>query len=413
MQCRIDSINHKGEGVARIDGKATFVPGALPGELVDVEILESKARYDQAILKNIIEASEDRISPDCFSYNGCGGCAYQHVSYRRELEIKRKIIEDSLKRIGKLSVQVDAVIGMDEPVRYRNKVVWHVIHRQLGYYQPLSHKLVPIDSCCLISQEMERIIKPLKKLLPSLSFTEPGEIILRQSSLDRELMVILGNLRSYPSSMTLGKLTELCSSIYGKVGTKFRLLFGQESLTEEIHGLRFKVSPESFFQVNHRQTEKIIEIVLKYLNLDGNENVLDAYCGVGSISLNLARQARSVIGIENNVQAVEDAIENATVNQLYNCEFIAGTCEKILPKLKKTFDASVIDPPRGGCRPEVIDALISTGVKTIIYVSCNPSTLARDLASFAQSGYRIARVQPVDMFPRTMHVETVVLIERK
>lgn len=413
MQCRIEGINHKGEGVARIDGKATFVPEAIPGELVDVAILESKARFNQAALINIIESSEDRITFDCPHYKQCGGCAYQHLNYQRELELKRQVVEDNLKRIGKITIPVKPVIGADNPWRYRNKAVFHVARNQMGYYQPLSHSLIPLDSCSLISDEMERVIKPLKKILPSLDIAEPGEIILRQSSLNHEIMLIIRNLRSYPSSKLIGPLAELCSSIYGEAKSRLKLLFGCDYLIEDIHGIRFIVSPKSFFQVNHHQNERIIELVLSYLDLKGNESILDAYCGVGSISLNLAQHAGKVLGVESNHQAVKDARENAVLNGIGNCEFVAGTCEKILPDIKRTFDAAVIDPPRAGCRPEVISALTETGARNIIYVSCNPATLARDMALFAQQGYQTTHVQPIDMFPRTMHVETVALIQRK
>lgn len=413
LQCRIVGINHKGDGVARLDGKATFVPGAIPGELVDVEIIVDRPRYNEAVLKDIIEASDDRIHPRCSYYVGCGGCAYQHLNYRRELQLKRQVVEDSLKRIAKLSVPVNAVIGLDEPTRYRNKVAWHIASGKLGYYQPLSHQLTPIDTCDLISPEMESVIKPLKRLLPGLSFIDPGEAVLRQSSLDGDMMLILRSLRTFPSAMAIGPLTELCSSIYGESRSRLKLLYGKETLIEEINGLRFKVSPKSFFQINHQQNEKIIDIILDYLELRGNESVLDGYCGVGSISLSLAKNAERVLGIESNKQAVEDAQENATANHIENCEFMAGACEKVLPDLNRRFEASVIDPPRAGIRPEVINALVDSGVKKIVYVSCNPATLARDLLLFNQLGYRTRQVQPIDMFPRTMHVETVVLIERK
>ncbi|NLW90154.1 MAG: 23S rRNA (uracil(1939)-C(5))-methyltransferase RlmD [Syntrophomonadaceae bacterium] len=412
MQCRIEGINHKGEGVARLDGKATFVPGAIPGELVDVEIIVSKARYNQALLKGVLETSEGRINPLCPHYQGCGGCAYQHISYHRELEFKRQVVEDSLRRIGKLLAPVKPVIGMDEPTCYRNKVVWHILSGKIGYYQPLSNKLTPIDTCNLISPEMERVIKPLTRLLPALSFVEPGEAVLRQSSLNGELMLVLRKLRSYPSAKVLGALTETCSSIYGETRSHLKLLYGQDALIEEINGLRFRVSPQSFFQINHRQNEKIIDIILDYLALNGNESILDAYCGVGSISLSLAKKSERVLGIESNRQAVDDARANAMINHIDNCEFMSGACEKVLPGLGKKFDAAVIDPPRAGCRPEVIEVLAESGAKRIVYVSCNPATLARDLAQFAQLGYRIREVQPIDMFPKTYHVETVVLMSR-
>lgn len=412
MQCRIESINHKGEGVARIDGKATFIPGVIPGELIDADILQSKARYNLAICRNIVESSPDRITPECTYYTQCS-CNYQHLNYQRELELKQQIVKDSLKRIGSIDFPVCPVIGSDKPWRYRNKVVFHCARHKLGYYQPSSHNLVPLDSCLLISEEMEKAVKALKKVLSSLDFIEPGEITLRQSASNHQLMLIIKNLRSYPSKKLLGPLTEICSSVYAGTKDGLKLLFGCEYLIEDLNGICFKVSPESFFQVNHQQNQKIIELVISCLGSKGNEDLLDAYCGVGSITLNIAKQARSVLGIENNSQAIEDARQNCVMNGITNCDFLFGSCEKILPDLNRTFDAAVIDPPRVGCRYEVIAALAACGANKIVYVSCNPSTLTRDLALFADKGYQVRHVQPVDMFPRTMHVETVVLIERE
>lgn len=412
MQCRIEGINHKGEGVARVNGKATFIPGVIPGELIDAEILQSKARYNLAICRNIVESSPDRVTPECINNEQCS-CTYQHLNYPRELELKRQIVEDNLKRIGNIDFPVCPVIGMEKPWRYRNKAIFHVARHKLGYYQPSSHSLVPLDSCLLISEEMEKAVKALKRVLPSLAFIEPGEITLRQSTLNHEIMLIIKNLRSYPSSKLLGPLTEICSSVYASAKGGLKLIFGCEYLTEDLNGICFKVSPESFFQINHQQNQKIIELVISCLGSTGNEDILDAYCGVGSITLNLAKQARSVLGMENNKQAVQDALQNCVTNGITNCDFLFGSCEKILPELQRTFHAAVVDPPRVGCHFEVITALAACGANRIIYVSCNPSTLARDLALFAIKGYQVTYVQPVDMFPRTMHVETVVLIERK
>ncbi|MEN6349844.1 MAG: 23S rRNA (uracil(1939)-C(5))-methyltransferase RlmD [Syntrophomonas sp.] len=416
MRCKIEGITHNGEGVGRVEGKAVFIPYAVPGELVDIEILEDKGRYARARLSSVLELSPGRREALCPNYYECGGCAYQHVDYSKQLELKRQVVSENLQRLGKIDIPVNPVIGMEEPWKYRNKVTWHVQklgneEAVMGYYQQASRNLVPIDSCPLISDKMNTISSQLQNLLPLLDFGDQGEITLRESSFNHQCMLILNGLKNNPVKQIIGILSQLVDSIYLVKPGKYWHLAGRERLQEKIRDITFYLSPLAFFQVNSVQTGKMINIILN-LNDFSNEMVLDAYCGIGSIALNIAPVAERVVGVESSRSAVKDAIYNSQVNNLNNCEFIHGPCEKILPELKEQFDTVILDPPRSGCRREVVDSIIKISPRTIIYVSCNPSTLARDLSLFAQGGFKLIEVQPIDLFPQTYHVECVVLMSR-
>lgn len=416
MHCKIEGITHKGEGVGRIDGQAVFVPNALPGETVEIEILEDKGRYAHARLCEVVESSPGRQKPPCHHYYRCGGCAYQHLDYSKQMEFKRQVVRDALQRLGKINIPVNPVIGMDEPWQYRNKVIWHVQRQSngemlMGYYQTGSRQIAPLNNCLLISEKMNRISNNLQSILLQLDFMEAGEITLRESSSDHKCMLVLKGLKTSPANEVAEELSELVDSLYWVNRGKYIHLFGIEKLNEKIGKVNFFLSPPAFFQVNPVQTKKMIDLILGLHEFKG-ETVLDAYCGIGSIALNIALFAKRVVGVESSLPAIKDARYNARINRLSNCEFLHGPCEKILPELKTRYDTVILDPPRSGCRREVVDSVIKTFPRAIIYVSCNPATLARDLALFVQGGFSISEVQPVDMFPQTYHVETVVLMSR-
>lgn len=415
MRCQIEGISHKGEGVGRIDGKAAFVPYTIPGETVEIEIIEENKKMIRAELLNIIEPSADRREPDCPHYYQCGGCAYQHLTYARQLELKRQVVQDSLQRIGKIKCEVKPVLGMEDPWRYRNKVEWHVESQtgqvRMGYYKNDSHKLIDIHTCKLISQAMEDLSFRLKEQVESVRDGKQGSLTIRQSSCDHSLLAILNELET--AELNQLKAIPGLESLYSQADRKIKLCFNDSDFQEQIGKIRYQLSPLSFFQVNPAQTYVLYELVKEYCRLQPDEQLLDAFCGVGSISLYLAPYAQKVVGVESYAPAIANAKKNADLNHSENCEFITGPCEKVIPGLKQAFDVVVVDPPRAGCKPELIKALIEKSPRSIVYVSCNPATLARDLALFAKDGYAVDCVQPVDMFPQSYHCEVCCLLSKQ
>lgn len=411
MRCTVEGISYDGAGVARINGRAVFIPFAIPGETVDIDITSEKNRYSLGKLKKILEPSPDRVEPVCPHYYECGGCSYQHITYDSQLKFKRQVVADNLKRIGKVEVQVNDPMGMEYPWHYRNKVTWHIKNGRLGYYAENTNQLVTIEKCLLLTEKMEDVSRKLAEHLSKANSKRHGEAVIRQSSVNGEIMAVFREIEVADEIVSL--LKQCCASIYINEHNRFELVWGKPFLQEQINDLSFRLSPGSFFQVNHTQMLKLIAKVLEYLDLRGNEDILDAYCGIGSISLPLAQKCASVTGIESLTAAVKDAEINASMNKLINCEFLAGPCEKLLPQMKKCFDAVVLDPPRSGCKKDVIAAITHPSPSRIVYVSCNPATLARDLGIFTEQGYQVKEVQPVDMFPWTRHVECCVLLYRK
>lgn len=417
MQAKIEGISHRGEGVARINGKATFIPYAIPGEEVEVEIVQEHKRFARGKLTGIYTASPDRREPACPAYYDCGGCAYQHVDYLRELDLKRNMVKQTLKRLGGIEGKVLPVIGMEEPYRYRNKVVWHTAlvngKIQMGFYREGSHDLIPLGGCTLIHEDMEQIQNSLAANLPTLEVQLGTEISLRRSSWKGHMGLVFNGKCNNDALYAWALSLPTNLSLHINQGSRITTLQGEPFLEEKLCGLTFRVSPLAFLQVNHQQTEKLYQLIHQYAALSGKETVLDGFCGIGTIALSLAQYASQVTGVELYPQAVADAKQNAAINGIQNARFYAGSCEDVITRLNQPFDVVVLDPPRAGCKIQTIEAVVKTNAPSIIYVSCNPSTLARDLQLFASSGYTVTRVQPVDMFPRTPHVETVVLMSRK
>lgn len=413
MLCTIDGITHRGEGVGRIEGKAVFIPYTIPGETVEIEITEENKSYYRGRLLKIIEPSDQRIDPDCPHFYDCGGCAYQHMTYEKQLQLKRQIVLNSLQRIGKIKCDVKPVLGLEDPWRYRNKVEWHLENNEdkvvMGYYKQDSHELIEIKTCKLISQEMEDLSHFLKNRV-SAPVGKDCSITIRQSSVDGLLLAVMDELKTRHMS-DIENYPKL-KAVYDKKGSKIKLRSGNPGFEEQVNGLRYQLAPLSFFQVNLHQTRVLYDLVLNYCDLLPGNRVLDAFCGVGSISLYLASYAKKVVGVESYAPAIANAKENAKLNNIRNCEFLAGPCETVIPQLKQKFDVVVLDPPRSGCKPQLVEALIQKKPRTIVYVSCNPSTLARDLAMFTNADYTVEAVQPVDMFPQTHHIETIVRLDR-
>jgi len=439
----IEDLGINGEGIGRISNFTVFVEGALPGEQAHIEIIKVNKRYGVGKLLSINRSSHDRVAPPCQYYNHCGGCQLQHLRYEAQLKYKEKLVRDNLQRIGRLEdVDVHPIIGMDNPWEYRNKAQFPVgLYRDsiaVGFYAKKSHDVVDIERCGIHRSFNEKVISIIKEYMKRFQVPVYQEkshkglirhVLTKIGFITGEVMVVVVvNGRKLPHSdiltdMMRDGIPELRSLILNVntrkssviLGEENILLWGKESIRDYIGSLEFQISPLSFFQVNPIQTEKLYEKALEYAGLTGKELVLDAYCGIGTISLFLARKAAKVIGVELVNQAILDAERNAELNRIRNVDFIAGAVEQVVPQLLEQGiqpDVVVLDPPRKGCDETVLDTIIRSAPSRIVYVSCNPSTLARDLAFLKHHGYPTKEIQPVDMFPHTSHVECVTLMSR-
>ncbi len=441
VELTIESINHQGDGVGRYRGMAIFIPFTVPGEEVVVRIQEVKKNYASGSLVKMLAASEERVTPRCHAFESCGGSRFQHISYPLQLKLKGQIVTDALKRIGKIpNPVVHDVYGMENPWSYRNKVQFQVNtvdgKIKLGFFEEGTHSLVPTTECHLVDRQIQDIAGAVEDALNKHKITaydwETGAGLLRHVIIRRGLntskimVVFVTSGENSPALLTISK--ELRSTIPAIVsvmrninsgrtrhvfGQESVLLSGQSTITETLGGLQFKISPTSFFQVNSLQTEILYEKALEYAGLTGRETVLDVYCGTGTISLFLARRAARVFGFEVSKEAVQDAAANALLNKIVNVEFIAGKAEERLPRLVAQGvrpDVVVVDPPRQGIEKRAMQAIADMEPLRIVYISCDPATMARDVNFLYHRGYELKEVQPVDMFPQTSHVECVVLM---
>jgi 23S rRNA (uracil1939-C5)-methyltransferase len=446
----IDGLSSTGEGVGRTLGFAVFVPGALVGEEIVCTVECVKKNYARAILDRVITPSPERAEPMCDLYPSCGGCQLLHLSYEGQLAAKRQRVVDAVTRIGGLDdVKVHPVIGMADPWRYRNKVQHPVGTRDdelvTGCYMGGTHEVVPTEDCHIQRQASMAIIATVRRLAREFGLSGYDEasrqgmlrhVLVKYAYGTGEAMVVLvtngagspgGRGEEFGARIAqdhpeVKSVIQNVNTARGSMvlGRKNIVLWGEETITDRMEGLAFRISATSFYQVNPIQTVTLYRKAFEYARLDGTERVLDAYCGVGTLSLFLARAAREVYGIESVGEAVRDARANADLNGIDNARFMVGRVEEVLPRLVMegvTFDVAVVDPPRAGCDPAVLQALAGNekggaGVKRIVYVSCNPSTMARDLKVLDELGYMACEIQPVDIFPHTFHVETVVLMSR-
>lgn len=438
----IGGYSHQGEGIGRIDNFAIFVAGAILGEKVKVKITEAKKNFARGQLEKVILTSPHRVKPLCPVYHLCGGCHLQHIAYEKQLEMKKEIVENALHRIGNQNAKVLPTIGMKNPWRYRNKGHFHLAREngkiRLGFYKSKSHTLVPACQCFLFSTAINRLVKYLEEQLTRREMsiydceTDQGNlrgIILKESKSTGEIMIIfitkeeklkideifLDNLiKTFSQTVSVYQNINKSSKMV-LLGKDFKLLRGKTSIEDTIGSFKFKISPASFFQVNVSQAQALYEKILEYANLSGEETVIDSYCGTGTISIYLAAKAKRVYGLELEKGAVGDSRENCKLNNLSNLKFFTGEAEKWLYgwiKNREEVQIMVIDPPRKGCSREMLRDIIKTKPEKILYVSCNLPTLARDIKYFAQSGYKLEKVQPVDMFPQTRHIECIAYLRR-
>ncbi|WP_430788410.1 23S rRNA (uracil(1939)-C(5))-methyltransferase RlmD [Virgibacillus flavescens] len=438
-----EDLTHEGSGVGKINGYPLFVPNALPGEEATVKVVKANKNFGFGKLLELNKVSPERIDPVCHEH--CNGCGLQHMSYSLQLEMKMNQVKNAMKKVAHLEhVPVHPIIGMDEPMHYRNKVQLPVGEKEngeliTGFYQKRSHHIIENTETCVTHNEViNEVVKTVRTAASRLGISAYNEkahkgvlrhIMVRTGEETKDIMVVIvTRTDKLPQKDELVKeLTETYPNIKSIMhnvnnkrtnvilGNKTNLLWGDEYIHDKIGDITFAISAKSFYQVNPVQTKVLYEKALEYAKIGSDDVVIDAYCGIGTISLFLAQQAKKVYGVEIVPEAISDAKKNAKLNGITNAEFVVGEAEKVMPwwtaqGLKP--DVIVVDPPRKGCDEELLKAMIEMQPKRIVYVSCNPSTLARDLRILEDGGYGTKEVQPVDMFPQTSHVECCALIEK-
>ena len=434
----IDGYSSEGLGIARVNGAVVFVPHAVRGEEIDLRITKVMKTSCAGEIVKIHNPSPERMEPECPYAGKCGGCAYRHLTYPEELWAKRQRVQDALTRIGGLELTVEEILGAKNPEHYRNKSQYPVgADGSIGFFQARTHKVVPIRRCLIQTEATDRTAQAVGEWMRRYKISAYDEttgkglvrhVCVRVNRKGESLccVVVNGNkvprepeLAAYVTAAvphTVGVLLN-SNTRRGNVvlGDKYRTLFGRNYLMDTLCGLEFKLSMPSFYQVNRDQAEVLYGKALEFAGLTGNETVLDLYCGIGTITLCLAKAAKRVIGAEIVPPAIRDAKENALRNHIENAEFFCGDAADIAAKLESDGlrpDVVTVDPPRKGLAPEVIASVAAMGPEKVVYVSCDPATLGRDVKIFREFGYEAKRAAAVDMFPGTAHVETVCLLSK-
>ena len=434
---KIHNLGSSGEGVGKLGELIIFVEGALPGEEILAEIVTRKKNYAVGRLIQVVKQSNERVKPFCPLYNDCGGCQLQHLNYSAQLNWKRQQVVDAVERIGKLNgVEIFETLGMENPLHYRNKMQFPVgKNLQIGCYARGSHKIIDTQACMIQNELNDKILNAVRnvakkfQIQPYNEDTHKGFLrhVMGRIGFNGEFMIVLVTAtKNFPNEKNfvraLVKELPNVTSIQQNVqtfhnnvilGRDTKILFGKATIHDKIGNFTFNISARSFFQVNTVQAEILYKTALNFAELRGHETIIDAYCGTGTISLFMARKARKVIGIEVVSSAIADAKRNARENNIRNAEFMVGDAVKVLPRIFEPADVVIVDPPRAGCDKKVLETFAGMNPEKIIYVSCNPATLARDLKILYELGYRTKKIQPVDMFPFTSHVESVAQIEKK
>ncbi len=433
---KIEDMTNEGSSVGHCDGMAVFVRGAVTGDEIVAHIIKAKKNYAIGIVKEILNPSPCRIESDCPVSDKCGGCSFRNMTYDAELQYKQNRVADAVKRIGHIDAPIMPIIGADTVDNYRNKAQYPVCitngELQAGFYAYKSHRIIPCSDCRLQQQEFKEILDIISDWVKQNNVTSYDEktgrglfrhIYIRRAPKTGETMVCLViNGKNIPNEAELvnalvkdKSVKSVCVNINREntnviLGDKTNVIYGQKTITDILLGKKFVISPESFYQINHDQCEKLYTKAAEYAGLTGNETVVDLYCGVGTIGLSMADRAKQIFGIEIVPQAIENAKINAKQNGISNAEFFCGDAfdgAKELEKRGIAPDIVILDPPRKGCQKELFDVIEQMNPKRVVYVSCDSATLARDLEVLQTKGFRTLEVTPVDMFPRTPHVEAV------
>lgn len=440
---KIESCSSNGSGVGKHNGMAIFVPATAVGDEITAHILKVKKSYAFAKVDSIISPSDDRITPECPVYLKCGGCVFSHITYDAEKEIKSNHVKECFKRIGGVEPEFEPIIGGETDKRYRNKAQYPVSYDngeiKTGFYSAHSHRVIHCPDCLLQPVEFEGILGVFADYIKENNVSIYNEtahkgllrhIYIRKGSASGEIMICaVINGKGLPNEEKLVELLlEADSNIKSIIvntntkdtnvilGEKCRTLCGNDYITDILCGLKFRISPLSFYQVNRDQAERLYKKAADYAGLTGNETVMDLYCGAGTIGLSMADKAKEIIGVEIVPEAIEDAKINAGLNNISNARFICGDAAEAAETLKNEGirpDVIILDPPRKGCSPEMVKTAAAFNPERIVYVSCDPATLARDCGIFKELGYVAVKATPVDMFPRTGHVETVCLLSKQ
>lgn len=442
IELTIEDLGVDGEGIGKVDGMAIFVKDAVPGDRVQAKVMKMKKNYGYARLMQVLDPSPERTESRCAFARQCGGCQLQAMTYEAQLDFKAKKVWNHLIRIGGITdLAKPEIIGMDDPWRYRNKAQFPFGTDKegnpvTGFYAARSHNIIPCTECWLGVEEnkviLEKILDHLKTYHISTYDEVSGKgllrhVLIRKGFTTGEVMVCL-----ILNGRTMPKLTELVDSLREVpgmtsitinvntkntnviMGTEMIFVWGQDYITDYIGNIKYQISPLSFYQVNPVQTKKLYETALEYADLKGNETVWDLYCGIGTISLFLAQKAGKVYGVEIVPQAIDDARQNAKLNGIKNAEFFVGKAEEVLPEKYERegiyADVIVVDPPRKGCDTAALETMVKMKPERIVYVSCDSATLARDVKWLGERGYEVKKVKACDMFPGTVHVETVCLL---
>ncbi|MBR3771866.1 MAG: 23S rRNA (uracil(1939)-C(5))-methyltransferase RlmD [Clostridium sp.] len=449
FELEIDDLGAEGEGIGHLDGYTLFVKDALPGDVIRVKVIKAKKNYGYGRLMEILKSSKNRVEPVCPVAKQCGGCQIQHLSYEAQLSYKENKIKNCLVRLGKFpQEQIDSIMepimGMDEPYHYRNKAQFPVGRSKdgeivTGFYASRTHSIIPATGCAIQDKRNEQILETIIGTMKEYNIEPYDEsshkglirhILTRVGYHTGEIMVCLVlNGTSLPhQDVFIERLTAIegMKSISINVnkektnvilGTKVKTLWGEDYIVDSIGDIKYQISPLSFYQVNPVQTQKLYHTALDYADLTGDEIVWDLYCGIGTISLFLAQKAKRVYGVEIVPEAIADANRNKAFNHIENVEFFVGASEEVLPQKYKesngqmSADVIVVDPPRKGCDAALLQTVMDMAPQKVVYVSCDPATLARDLRILCDGGYELTKVRGCDMFGHSGHVETVIMMQ--
>lgn len=441
---QVVDLTHEGHGVVKIDRYPIFIPSTLIDEKIEYKVIKVKKNFAIGKLIKVITESDARVEPPCIYYYKCGGCQLQHMSYQAQLNMKKEQVVNLFHRKAKFTnTVIKDTVGMEDPWRYRNKSQIPVGLSKdqqpiMGFYRQRSHDIIDMESCLIQDQQHQQVMNDLKQLISELNISVYNEktkkgllrhLVVRTGHYTNQLMIILVTngkafkqaeslvdalVRKYPNVTSIKQnINDAHSNVI--MGPQSITLYGEEEIEDQLSEVTFNISDQSFYQINSHQTEKLYQQALDYAQLTGDEIVLDTYCGIGTIAIYMAENARHVYGVEVVPSAINDANQNATKNQLENTTFVCGKAEEVILKWKAEGirpDVVMVDPPRKGCDETFLETILELNPKRIVYISCNPSTQQRD-AHILNHQYDLKEITPVDMFPQTTHIETVALFERK